>query len=397
MKVAILLLVSIALVAAYTESEYQDAFSSWMHKHQKVYASDEFQNRYSIFKSNMDYVRDWNAGNSETVLGMTIMADLTNQEYQKIYLGTKIDGTARLAAAKAKGLPKVAVADQYNATVDWRAHNPPVVTAIKNQGQCGSCWSFSTTGSTEGAHALATGNLVSLSEQNLMDCSTAEGNQGCNGGLMDDAFQYIIKNNGIDTEASYPYQGVQGTCKYNAANSAATLSSYTDVTSGSETDLAVAVTKQPVSVAIDASHLTFQMYTSGIYHDFLCSSTKLDHGVLAVGFGVDTSKSIDNHYWIVKNSWGTSWGQAGYIYMAKDRNNNCGIATVASYPVVGSSDVQAATTKHTTRVSTATHHTATTHGPTATSQTSQTSYGGEGVAQLPGGRGASPNAAKFNF
>jgi cathepsin L len=325
MKVAILLLVSLVLVAAYTENEYQSAFSTWMHKHAKSYTGVEFQTRYSIFRSNMDFVRDWNAGNTGTVLGMTHLADLTNAEYQKIYLGTKVDATARLATATV-----TKATDTYNATVDWRNKN--VVTGIKNQGQCGSCWSFSTTGSTEGAHALPTGNLVSLSEQNLVDCSSAYGNEGCNDGLMDNAFKYIIANKGIDTEASYPYQGVQGTCQYNAANSGATISSYTDVTSGSETALATAVTQQPVSVAIDASHTSFQLYTSGIYHDIFCSSTKLDHGVLAVGFGTDTTDN--RNYWIVKNSWGTTWGMAGFIYMSKDRNNNCGIATAASFPTV---------------------------------------------------------------
>jgi cathepsin L len=327
MKAAVLLLVGLVLVSAYTEQEYQTAFTSWMHTHGKTYTGNEFQNRYTIFKSNMDYARDWNAVNKDTVLGMTHLADLTNAEYQKIFLGTKIDGTARLAAAKDV---QVTVSDNYNATVDWRTKN--VVSPIKNQGQCGSCWSFSTTGSTEGAHALATGNLVSLSEQNLMDCSTSYGNNGCDGGLMDYAFQYIVANKGIDTEESYPYQGVQGTCNYVAANSGATISSYTDVTAGSETALATAVQQQPVSVAIDASHTSFQLYTSGIYHDIFCSATRLDHGVLAVGFGTDTTSK--QNYWIVKNSWGTSWGQAGFIYMSKDRNNNCGIATSASYPKV---------------------------------------------------------------
>jgi len=330
MKIAALLLLGVVLVSGYTESEYMNAFTSWMQTNRKTYSSAEFQVRYNIFKSNMDYVRDWNAQNTKTVLGMTSLADLTNAEYQKIYLGTKFDGTARLAAASSSS--KTKVADTYNATVDWRTSGK-VITPIKNQGQCGSCWSFSTTGSVEGAHSLATGNLVSLSEQNLMDCSNSFGNAGCDGGTMDQAFQYIIKNGGIDTEASYPYQGVDGTsCLYTAANSGATISSYTDVTSGDESDLAIAVTKTPTSVAIDASHESFQLYTSGIYHDIFCSSKNLDHGVLAVGFGVDTDSK--EQYWIVKNSWGTGWGQAGWIYMSKDRNNNCGIATMASYPIV---------------------------------------------------------------
>eukprot|EP01113_Clastostelium_recurvatum_P029346 TRINITY_DN353_c0_g1_i3.p1 TRINITY_DN353_c0_g1~~TRINITY_DN353_c0_g1_i3.p1 ORF type:complete len:164 (-),score=48.64 TRINITY_DN353_c0_g1_i3:205-696(-) len=161
-----------------------------------------------------------------------------------------------------------------------------------------------------------------------MDCSTAEGNMGCNGGLMDNAFKYIIKNGGIDSESSYPYTAKDGTCHYNAANRAATLTTYTDVAKGNEEALATAVAKAPVSVAIDASHNSFQLYKTGVYYEPACSATRLDHGVLAVGYGADGS----SNYWIVKNSWGTVWGQQGYIWMSKDRKNNCGIATSASYP-----------------------------------------------------------------
>jgi cathepsin L len=294
-----------------------------MHEHDKAYSSEEFQTRYAIFKSNMDYVAEWNSRNSETVLGLNVMADLTNEEYQSIYLGTRVDLTdaGRLVEDVDDVVP---TAD----TVDWRTKG--AVTPIKNQGQCGSCWSFSTTGSVEGAYFLSTGNLVSLSEQNLMDCSTSYGNQGCNGGLMDNAFRYIIANKGLDTEASYGYTAKDGTCHYTAANSGAHISSYKDVSAGSEAALLTAVTQQPISVAIDASHNSFQLYKSGVYYEAACSATRLDHGVLAVGYGTDGSSD----YWIVKNSWGTSWGMQGYINMARNRNNNCGIATMASYPIV---------------------------------------------------------------
>eukprot|EP01098_Paradermamoeba_levis_P000572 TRINITY_DN105_c0_g1_i4.p1 TRINITY_DN105_c0_g1~~TRINITY_DN105_c0_g1_i4.p1 ORF type:complete len:196 (-),score=90.15 TRINITY_DN105_c0_g1_i4:100-687(-) len=190
--------------------------------------------------------------------------------------------------------------------------------------------SFSTTRSVEGAWFLKTNRLVSLSEQNLVDCSTAQGNNGCGGGLMDYAFTYIIQNGGIDTEASYPYTATDGTCHYKAANRGATISKYTDVPSGSESGLQAAVALQPVSVAIDASHSSFQFYSTGVYYEPNCSSDQLDHGVLAVGYGTDNGKA----YWLVKNSWNSSWGDKGYIKMSRNRSNNCGISTAASFPTI---------------------------------------------------------------
>ena len=213
--------------------------------------------------------------------------------------------------------------------VDWRAHG--AVTDVKDQGRCGSCWAFSTTGSLEGQHFRKTGKLVSLSEQNLVDCSFKFGNKGCGGGLMDNAFRYIKANGGIDTEQSYPYDGVEEQCHYNPRNIGATDKGFVDITSGDEESLKAAVaTKGPVSVAIDASHPTFQFYSTGIYNEPECNPQMLDHGVLVVGYG-----SIqEGDYWTVKNSWSTKWGDQGYIKMSRNKNNQCGIASVASYPVV---------------------------------------------------------------
>lgn len=327
MKAVLALSIFLLIGAAYgySANEYKTAFLQWMTEHERMYTQEEFLSRFEIFQTNMDFVRDWNAKNSSTVVGLNVFADLTNSEYRNIYLGTRFDGTAALANAA-----PFTLTTPLAVTVDWRTKG--VVTPIKDQGQCGSCWAFSSTGSIEGSFALAKGALTSLSEQNLMDCSTAYGNQGCNGGLMNQAFQYVIANKGIDTEASYPYQTRQGTCRFTTANIGATIAAFKNVAAGSEASLASAVMTQPISVAIDASHNSFQLYKSGVYYEPQCSSTRLDHGVLAVGYGTDDTTGSD--YWIVKNSWGLSWGTQGYIQMVRNKANNCGIATQASWPTI---------------------------------------------------------------
>jgi len=300
-------------------------WNSWKQFFGKNYTSEVTEaERFTIWSQNLKYINNFNARSTGVVLAMNHFGDLTNEEFRKLY--NNFVAPPRTSESTFQLNDNVALPD----SVDWRQQN--AVTQVKNQGQCGSCWSFSATGSMEGAHAINTGNLVSLSEQNLIDCSTAQGNQGCNGGSMDSAFQYVISNGGIDTETSYPYTASQGYCNYNAANSAATISGFQDLPSGNEATLQQAVaTAGPVSVAIDASQNSFQFYSSGIYSDPACSSTNLDHGVLAVSYG---SYGSSQDYWIVKNSWGTTWGQAGYIYMARNDNNMCGIATQASYPTV---------------------------------------------------------------
>jgi len=327
MKAILLVALFVGLAAAaFTEEQYQDAFSNWMSENNKVYASSEFFHRYNAFRANMDYVEKWNAQNSATVLGLTSLADLSNEEYRRIFLGTFTDHSGQYQTVSAWEAPVPTAA-----TVDWSAKG--AVTGIKDQGQCGSCWSFSSTGAIEGIKFIKTGVLTSVSEQNLMDCSTSYGNQGCNGGLMTSAFKYVVANKGIDTESSYPYTAQDGTCHFTTANIGATISNYKTVAAGSETGLVTAINTQPVSVAIDASHNSFQLYKSGVYYEPACSSSRLDHGVLAVGYGSDTSVTPAADYFIVKNSWGTSWGQKGYIWMARGRNNNCGIATQAAYPI----------------------------------------------------------------
>merc|ERR1711992_457853 len=298
----------------------------------KTYPSDsEESKRHAIWKNNtmliMEHNKLFHTNKTTFRLGMNSHADMTAAEFAARYNGFHKKHTNSHGPWNPSS--QVDVSD-LPAEVDWVKKG--YVTPIKNQQQCGSCWAFSATGSMEGAHFKATGKLVSLSEQNLVDCSRKEHNLGCMGGLMDNAFKYVIVNKGIDTEASYPYKAIdQKTCKFNATDIGATISNYTDIPRGSEMDLQKAsATVGPISVGIDASRPTFHFYKSGVYHDHKCSSKHLDHGVLVVGYGTEKNKD----YWLVKNSWGASWGEKGYIKMARNKKNACGIATQASYPVV---------------------------------------------------------------
>jgi len=300
------------------------AFKTWMARNGKHYTTEfEFTYRLGVFKRNAIYVAEHNARHAaglETFdLEMNLFADMEINEFVDKYTMKNFKVTSKCTGNQAP-------VDNLPDAVDWTTKG--AVTPIKNQGQCGSCWAFSTTGSLEGANFLKNKNLLSFSEQQLCDCSTKYGNQGCNGGLMDDAFYYVI-DNGITLESKYPYKAVDGTCKYNATDKAFQITNCVDVTVEKALPLKAAIAQQPVSVAIDAAHASFQLYKSGVYSG-LCG-TNLDHGVLAVGYGTDSSKP----FFKVKNSWGASWGSNGYIYILNkgDGKGQCGIQLAASFPV----------------------------------------------------------------
>ncbi|XP_075874112.1 cathepsin L.1 [Nelusetta ayraudi] len=332
-----LLLVAAAVlaVASCARISLEDMeFHAWKLKFSKGYSSPvEEARRKEIWLDNRQVVLVHNIladqGIKSYRMGMTEFADMPNEEYQQVIsqgcLG-RFDASNPRQGSTFFRLPE---GNQLPTTVDWR--DKGYVTPVKDQKQCGSCWAFSATGALEGQTFKKTSKLVSLSEQQLVDCSGSYGNYGCNGGLMDNAFKYVQTNGGIDTEESYPYEAEDGTCRYNPASVGAKCTGFVDVTQFDEDALKEAVaTIGPVSIGIDASQSSFQLYSSGVYDEPSCSSTELDHGVLVVGYGSDNG----NDYWLVKNSWGVGWGDNGYIRMSRNKHNQCGVATAASYPLV---------------------------------------------------------------
>lgn len=302
------------------------SFLNWTAQYNKTYSGVTEQHyRESIFNENVKKINEHNADGRYTyTLGLNQFADLTASEFKEQYV------TGGYNRSHPRSVNYTTYATALPTSVDWTQKG--AVTPVKNQGQCGSCWAFSTTGSVEGAHFIANKSLVSLSEQQLVDCSSPEGNQGCNGGLMDYAFQYIIDNKGITSEADYPYTAVDGTCKKNQ-KAYATISSFVDVQTNSDEALMTAVVQQPVSVAVEADQNSFQLYSGGVMT--AACGTNLDHGVLVVGYGTDAGQD----YYKVKNSWGETWGEAGYIRLGRGASYNggagqCGILMDPSYPVV---------------------------------------------------------------
>jgi len=311
----------LALLAAPALADSQ-IFAAWKAVNNKVYTPDEEALRYAIFEANTARIAAHNTKGESWSMAMNEFGDLTPREFA----ASRIGGYKPRSLRRSKAASPMSL--DLPQSVDWTTKG--AVTPVKNQGQCGSCWAFSTTGSVEGINAINGKGLISLSEQQLVDCSGAYGNQGCNGGLMDNAFQYIKANGGLCTEAAYPYTAQDGTCKTTCTKTT-TINGYTDVTPDSDIALATAIAQQPVSIAIEADQSSFQFYSSGILT--APCGTALDHGVLAVGYG--TQGGVE--YFKVKNSWGAAWGMSGYILLARGEQYNngagqCGIYSEPSWP-----------------------------------------------------------------
>jgi len=313
------------------ETFHWKEFTKFQEKFSKYYSNiEELETRFGIFRKNFIEILNHNADFSQNfTMGVNEFSDLTNDEFKSLFIkGLKTP----VGYFGCKSFSSSDSDAPYS--IDWRTKG--AVTSVKNQGQCGSCWAFSATGAVEGAWAISKGQLIDLSEQELVDCATGNyyGSHGCSGGQMDGAFKFIIEN-GQCLLSSYPYTSgstqTGGTCK--KCSSIAHITSCSDVKSNDQISLKAAVAQQPVSVAISADTKLFQFYSSGVITSKSCY-TSLDHGVLIVGYG--TENGID--YWNVKNSWGTSWGMNGYVKIARSSSTNdpgiCGISMQPSFPSV---------------------------------------------------------------
>ncbi|XP_062199618.1 ervatamin-B-like [Phragmites australis] len=322
-----------------------ERFEQWMSRHGRLYAdAGEKNRRLEIYRRNVELVETFNAMSTGYKLADNKFADLTNEEFRAKMLGFGPQSRAEHISTPStmtcveRAMPEENTDDPPK-SVDWRAKG--AVAPVKNQGNCGSCWAFSAVAAIEGINQIKNGELVSLSEQELVDCDAEA--VGCAGGYMSWAFEFVMKNRGLTTEGNYPYQGTNGACQTpKLKESAVSIAGYRNVTPNSEPELLRAAAAQPVSVAVDAGSFMWQLYGGGVFTG-PCSAD-LNHGVTVVGYG-ETGADADGDgggepgqkYWIVKNSWGPEWGVDGYVLLQRDAgvaSGLCGIALLPSYPVM---------------------------------------------------------------
>ncbi|XP_041664077.1 procathepsin L-like [Cheilinus undulatus] len=324
----LLILASLDHSHSSVSSALNKMWEEWTIKHSKVYDNQtEVIFRRAVWEKNMKSVlrhnQEASAGKHSFEMGLNHLADMTTEEINEKLNGLKLEESLNFRNVSLKELSSLSIPP----SVDWRKSG--LVSPVQNQGMCGSCWAFSSVGALEGQMKKKTGALVPLSPQNLVDCSTVDGNHGCRGGFISKAFRYIIRNRGIDSERFYPYEHKNGKCRYSVSGKAGYCADFHILPHGDEKTLqAVVASVGPVSVAVNAMLKSFHLYRGGLYNVPNCNPRITNHAVLVVGYGTDRGED----FWLVKNSWGTAWGEGGFIRIARNKNNLCGIASFAVYP-----------------------------------------------------------------
>ncbi|XP_052584447.1 cathepsin R-like isoform X1 [Peromyscus californicus insignis] len=306
-------------------------WQNWKMKYEKSYSLEEEAMRRAVWEKNLKIIKDHNGENGLGKNGFTMemngFGDMTDEEFRKMMIDFPVRAHPR---QEGKSIQKRYAGVVLPKFVDWRKKG--YVTPVQDQGNCNSCWAFSVIGAIEAQIIWQLNKLTPLSVQNLVDCSKPQGNNGCVSGDTYNAFQYVLHNGGLEAEATYPYEGKEGQCRYNPKNSIAEITGFVSLPESEYYLMAAVATIGPISVGVDASHDSFKFYKKGIHHEPNCSSNSLTHGVLVVGYGFEGNEMDGNNYWLIKNSWGKRWGRKGYMKIAKDWNNHCGIASYAYYP-----------------------------------------------------------------
>ena len=310
------------------------SFSTWINNAKRQYRSpDEQQYRKEIFTRNLAKIKEINNRQKDFELALNDFSDLTEDEFRAKYQGLKLPSQREIVPEPAEEINKKAEGPSHAQTgsIDWRARG--TITPIKDQRQCGSCWAFAATSTIESAWKVSKGVLPVLSEQQMVDCAGSYGNYGCDGGWMGNAYRYVRDIGGQMSSSAYPYVASAQACRFSAAQVVSKVIAWYDIAKNDCLGLLRRLSTSPVAVGLDANTMMF--YKSGVFSDTSCNPNAINHGVVVVGYGTDSLTK--KNFWIVRNSWGTTWGEQGYIRMDRDAQTAtgiCGICTASTYPTV---------------------------------------------------------------
>ncbi|XP_021044898.1 cathepsin Q-like [Mus pahari] len=336
----VILCLGVVSVASSFDPNLNVKWEEWKVMFEKLYSQEEEVLKRAVWEENVKRIKQHNMENS---LGMNTytmeingFADMTDEEFKDMITGFTFPFTDTVRSPWKRALdidfPKYwDWRDTLPKSVNWLKEG--YVTRVKDQENCKSCWAFPVAGAIEGQMFKKTGKLIPLSVQNLVDCSKPQGNRGCRGGTTYNGFQYVLHNGGLEAEATYPYEAKEGQCRYNPKNSAAKITRFVALPVNEDVLMDAVATKGPIATGINVVYSSLRFYKDGVYHEPRCKRS-VNHAVLLIGYGTERNETYTNNYWLIKNSWGKRWGLGGYMKIAKDRNNHCGIASFAQYPIV---------------------------------------------------------------